>query len=94
MRRLLTIRDLIIIFSLAIVFSYVSWWTLFTTEKVKVIVREEIVESLEETEKTTITTLPSNLLLPIITYLPFWVVTFGIIRIFTNLERRRTRLIL
>jgi hypothetical protein len=94
MRRLLTIRDLIIIFSLSIVFSYVSWWTLLTTEKVKVIVREEIVESLEETESTTITTLPLSLILPIVTYLPFWFVTFSLIRIFTNLEKRRTRLIL
>jgi hypothetical protein len=94
MRRLLTIRDLIIIFSLSIVFSYVSWWTLLTTEKVKVVVREEIVESLEETESTTITTLPLSLILPIVTYLPFWFVTFSLIRIFTNLEKRRTRLIL
>lgn len=91
MRSILTIRDIILIISLSMVFSYVSWWVLFQTEKAQVVIREEIVESLEKTEETTITTLPSNIILPIIAYLPFWAVTFSLIRVFTNLEKRRTR---
>ncbi|MCH7951766.1 hypothetical protein IH980_03455 [Patescibacteria group bacterium] len=92
MRPLLTARDAIIIFSLSIVFSFVSWWMLFTTEKARVLVRHEIAESLETTETTTLTTLPSNVILPIIAYFPFWVMTFGLIRVFTNLEKRRSRI--
>lgn len=94
MRSLLTIRDVIIISSLSIVFSYVSWWTLFVTKKARVVVRHEIIQSLETTETTTITTLPSNLILPVIAYFPFWAVTFGLIRIFTNLDKRRSSLII
>lgn len=90
MRRLFSVKDAVIIFSLSIVFSYVSWWTLFTTEKAKEVVREEITQSMEETEETTLTNLPSKAILPIIAYFPFWSITFGIIRVFINLERRRS----
>lgn len=90
MHRLLSIKDAIFIVSLSIVFSYVSWWMLFTTQKAKKVVRQEIVESLEKTETTTLTTLPSNAILPIIAYFPFWSVTFGLIRLFVNLEKRRS----
>lgn len=90
MQRLFSIKDAVVIISLSIVFSYVSWWTLFTTERAKVVVRQDIAQSLEETEETTLTTLPSKAILPIIAYFPFWSVTFGLIRLFVNLEKRRS----
>jgi hypothetical protein len=89
MRRLFSLKDAVIIIALSIVFSYVSWWTLFTTEKAKQVVRQDISQSLEEGKDVSLTNLPSKVILPIIAYFPFWAITFGLIRVFTNLEKRR-----
>lgn len=94
MRALLSMRDAIIIVSLSIIFSQVSWWVLFTTKKAQTLLNPSIAHSLESAQTVTIASLPSNLILPLIAYFPFWAMTFTLLRIFINLEKRRNRIIL
>ncbi len=90
MQKLLTLKDIIVIISLSIIFSQVSWWVLFTTKKAQDLLNPAIAQSLESAQTITIASLPSNLILPIIAYFPFWVVTFLLLHIFINLEKRRS----
>lgn len=93
MPRFLNTKDLVIVISLSIIFSYVSWWALFSIQALqqsKAVLRQDIAASLEETQTVTLTNLPSKIILPIIAYFPFWTITFGLIRLFINLERRRS----
>src|SRR3989304_2124549 len=90
MRRLLTIKDVIFIISLSIIFSQVSWWVLYTTKKAQTLLNPTIAQSLESAKTVTIASLPSNLILPLIAYFPFWAMTFTVLRIFVNLEKRRS----
>src|SRR3989344_56650 len=89
MRRLLSLKDVIFIISLSIILSQISWWVLFTTKKAHTLLNPEIAQSLESAQTVTIASLPSNLILPLIAYFPFWSMAFTFLRIFINLEKRR-----
>lgn len=91
MRWLLTIKDVIIIVALSLIFSQVSWWVLFTTKKAQELVRPELAQSVEQVETASISALPSTFILGMIAYFPFWAVTFSLIRVFINLEKHHSR---
>ena len=93
MRSAINLRDIIVIIGLSIVFSQVSWWVLYTTKRAHQLVSSELIHSFEVAETTSFASLPSTLVLPLAAYLPFWMVTLLLIRIITNLEKRRSRIL-
>jgi hypothetical protein len=92
MRRILSIQDILVIILVSALFAQVSWWVLLTQQAARSLLREEIASSLEQGQQITISDLPATLMLPLITYMPFWLVTFTLVRIFSNLEKERNRI--
>lgn len=92
--RILSVLDAVIIVSASILFSEVSWWVLYSTKQVPKILNPQISQSLESAGTVTIGSLPSTLILPIVTYFPFWLMTFTVLKIIMNIEKRRRSLLI
>ncbi len=91
MSKYLSFKDIILVICISALFSQVSWWVLLNTEKAKQQLHPQIALSIEQAGTPTIESLPSAFLLAFIAYMPFWLVTFTLIKLFANLERRRSR---
>jgi hypothetical protein len=91
MDKLVIFKNIIVIILLSALFSQVSWWVLLNTEKAKDKLDPQIQQTMTEAGEPSIENLPSAFWLAFIAYMPFWVVTFSIIKIFAELERKNSR---
>lgn len=91
-RRILSVQDIFIIILISALFAEVSWWVLLTQQTARRLLRKEIADSLEQNQEVTLSSLPSTFMLPLMTYMPFWLVTFTLVRVFSNLEKERNRI--
>ena len=90
--RLLLFKDLVGILALSTILSEISWWFLFFNYQLQRFSRSEISQSLNLIREPSIGSVILNyVVVPLITYLPFWLVVLLIIRIFMNLEKKRRR---
>src|SRR4030042_2676140 len=90
MDKLILIKNIAVILLLSALFSQVSWWVLLNTEKAKLELDPNIQETMEQADVSTVSNLLSAFWFALIAYMPFWVVTFTIIKIFAELERKRS----
>jgi type III secretory pathway component EscR len=91
MDKLILIKNIAVILLLSALFSQVSWWVLLNTEKAKLELDPNIQETMSQADVSTVSNLPSAFWLAFIAYMPFWVVTLTIIKVFAELERKRSR---